>query len=861
MKPWSLVHRGRVEASAVLLDPEHLGEAACRRRVLDAWEPGCRLERVDGRLLLRFPGTRVVDGLSAGLPFVAREGALVSAPLRDAEQPSGVGLFEVRGGELQAVSAVAEDPADWLAVDLPVAVVHPVGVPPRRTVAALPPEPVRREGFGVPPPAAELEAVVDLLRHDRLPPRDVPPVPPTPSGGGGWLGRALGGWFGGAPSASDRPVSIEPVALPPTGEPGEPGLLGGLAALLQRWFGAGEGMAPTDVPSRQGRILTELLGRFDGDLEEALRYAIPLGGTGGLGRGSPALRLPPPRDLLSPALFGGGGGGGSFSAPSDMYDALRQAYLRAVEALEAQGEVEKAAFVHADLLGDTSAAVDLLEKHGRYTLAARLAETRLRDWSRAVRLHLLAGDIRRGLQLTHTHGVFAQALLSMPDAGSKHALRAAFAAHLVQCGRLDAAVGVVWEDPALRAAAVPWLERIVDRGGPGAMDALVKFATVDPARADAAFDALLASRHPEDVAARTALARHFVHGGAQRWGRRLARALLRDAGEPGWEPEPLVGLVRHPYLADLRADLPVLPQPVAGVGFPVRLMLEDTGTTPITDAVWLPHGVLCALGEVGSVLLGRSGEVRWRDPTPVTHWVPDDEGFVAIGVHRVGDALFRLSRVDLRASEVQPWARVRMTAFAPTCREGRWLVVDEVRPFVMDLAGTGWTWLHCGEPLRAPCRLAATTSSGHALLMGGASPEMLEWTPSLGSITRRRPVEPAGTAVLDGGTVLAATGSERHVVWLTSDGREKVFEGARDDGPVVALALAGLSVAIAREAPEGVRVTVYDLSGGVRGTVDLLGAVEVGLRVQGSRLGCFDDRGRVVWVELPSGVVLRQHRV
>jgi len=65
-------------------------------------------------------------------------------------------------------------------------------------------------------------------------------------------------------------------------------------------------------------------------------------------------------------------------AISDYYeDLLRRTYRHAFHRLDQQKKYKDAAFVLAELLRETDEAVNYLEKHQQYTLAAELAEGRL----------------------------------------------------------------------------------------------------------------------------------------------------------------------------------------------------------------------------------------------------------------------------------------------------------------------------------------------------------------------------------------------------------------------------------------------------------------------------------------------------
>lgn len=57
----------------------------------------------------------------------------------------------------------------------------------------------------------------------------------------------------------------------------------------------------------------------------------------------------------------------------DLYAELRALYRAAFQRLDAQGRIEQAAFVLAELLQANEEAVSYLERHGRLRLAAEMA--------------------------------------------------------------------------------------------------------------------------------------------------------------------------------------------------------------------------------------------------------------------------------------------------------------------------------------------------------------------------------------------------------------------------------------------------------------------------------------------------------
>src|SRR4051812_39963784 len=97
------VHRGVVEAAALLFDDATAGAHATRRRAVAAWLPGCLVYRLGGGLLVCFTAPRWIDCARApGLPLVRMGMALAAAPLAPDElaaiAPPPGAVVVVRGG-------------------------------------------------------------------------------------------------------------------------------------------------------------------------------------------------------------------------------------------------------------------------------------------------------------------------------------------------------------------------------------------------------------------------------------------------------------------------------------------------------------------------------------------------------------------------------------------------------------------------------------------------------------------------------------------------------------------------------------------------------------------------------------------
>lgn len=159
--------------------------------------------------------------------------------------------------------------------------------------------------------------------------------------------------------------------------PAAPGRVGkpGPFQRLERWLG---GRIYNLEQKRQNEI-ERLLKLFGENLEEALKYAIPLGGPyQDRGRAPESARLGPRSTDFN---LGGLGGGGRVDAWNlDAYrGSLSQQYRAAATQEIKAGRFKKAAYIYAHLLGDYLAAANTLAQGGCYREAAALYKDHLHN--------------------------------------------------------------------------------------------------------------------------------------------------------------------------------------------------------------------------------------------------------------------------------------------------------------------------------------------------------------------------------------------------------------------------------------------------------------------------------------------------
>jgi hypothetical protein len=399
LRPRRLAHRGSVIAVGFVFDPGLVGLREARRRILALWCSGVVVVEHAGLLVVTgVPPARVDVSHAPGAPLVEQHGVIAAMPL-DADEARTLGrsIVLARSGVVETVDAAATpiDPAAWIDLGAlePLAV---ASLAPRPATAAIPiPEVIDvRALAGVDRAPAAAIAVRDALAAGESPSSDG-----SPSGWQRFL-RWVSARVAPGPAASTSP----------------PRRIAARSGTRSWWQRLRERIAVTMWKSRFGavlgrrhaRYLREMLDMFDrGELDRALRHAIPLGG--GDGGHQLGVGVPRPRKHAELSLVPTGTRS-SIPVADIATRMIRDRYRAALARLEQEGRIEDAAFVLADLLADVPGAVAFLERHGRLDLAARLAEGHHLEPGLIVRLWFLAGDRERAIDAARRLHAWADAV-------------------------------------------------------------------------------------------------------------------------------------------------------------------------------------------------------------------------------------------------------------------------------------------------------------------------------------------------------------------------------------------------------------------------------------------------------------------
>lgn len=901
------VHRGVVSASGFLVERGLAGDREARRRVLALWTPGTRVYRLPEGWLVRLPRPVLTDcGRAPGLPLIEAKipggTVLLALPLPPAElaalEAADGAAVRLRGGVLavdRPSDEKSEDPASWLGVEgFGVIETAPLGEPPPEPQAQEEPAPgfdPRAQLSGVPPADPRLREVLAALGKTAPAGAAAGRRRPRTSRGGAlahWLhgvGSTLWGLFR-KPASGGKPASGAVEVPSRTGR-----IADSLHRLASRMVLASR--LSRLVGRRHAAYIQRMMEMFEqGDIQEALRHAIPLGGPAeealrGLPLRSPSRRQDlriRPHETRTWAVVG--------LAP-DLFTELQRLYRETFHRLESQERIEEAAFLLAEVLQANEEAVAFLERHGRLRLAAEMAEARDLPPGLVVRQWFLAGDRKRALRIARRTGAFADAVTRLersrrPEEARE--LRLLWAEGLAQGGDYAAAVEVAWPLPDARALALGWMDRAIGQGGPPAGRMLAKKLAAVPEQFEKIRDQvveMLESWRAEGAASRLAFADALRQGPrtpeATTLARAAVRAIARDSGRLGarMPPAEFRQLVQFAGDASLRADAPALPLAprtswtAKDDVWRVEVAASDVGTMPVYDAAFLPNGLTAvALGEAGLRLVSRARRTVAEIDQPAHRLVVADRGDRVLALARRGGA-WRVARIDVPARKAEVWCDARIGAFAPDFDGLLWLVTSEHGLTAIDTTGPRFDGPWGVPDLPGTVRAVSRSEFRCSLLIEGASLEV--WTWELPSFTlrsrgavssafseedldsRHQAVAPDGTLIEQS---IGLTAAGQLALKLHVHGRLSLDIPLAGEAWASEPAVSAAWIASPVHGPEGTRVYLTHMATGrVRAEVTLARAGRVTLRLTPQDFTVADDRGRVVILDLEHGQMRRDLRV
>lgn len=923
LSPRHFVNRGSVLASGFMIHLDVTGMSEARARVVKLWQPGLQVKKSDSAFIVLLPApVRVLAEQAIGDPLIRHESLLIALPLESKEVAClslpGDSVVFAKAGRIQTIALARlsdEDITQWIDTEsATVADVISLGARPEKP-AFHAPEFDSRDMPGVPPASSGLQRLLAELRQPQLPEGS------GRAGSGVDLGlmnvlgtfRQLLRWVRGLSFRRKQQLQtstrMSADRMPQTAR----------ANPFRLWLTRNTNRLLNFtrfsrlLSLRHARYMSRMVAMMQsGDIEEGLRYAIPLADTASIGNrkwswfGVPqrrsSLSIDPRR--ASPRS--------AWALDGQFYIYLRNLYRQAFQRLEVQGRVEEAAFVLTELLASHAEAVSFLEKHGKLRLAAEIAEAKKLSPAMAIRLWWLAKEPKRAIALACRTGEFETAIKhlsgSHPEEAAK--LRVFWAERLALSGKYVAAAEAIWPVKEGQRLANRWLTQAINLGGTAGGIALARKATRFPESFPGLFaqvELLLADETAESAGGRRAFAETLRHEPRvpelQALARMAVRSIVRDIqqGIVEFTPAQLRHLLDYTGDAGLRADVPPVqalkpgPESVAPAVV-VEIAAHDVGRHFVTDLALLPNGsLLLALGEAGLLFVSRDGRPTAQLNQPAHKLVVSDDGSRVIGI-APRDSVSRLIRIDVVARTASYWCDTTISTYTGNFDGSVWCVANGEDVFLIDTLAQGFEALWRIPDLAGNVRAMQRNRKEHRLYVVTENPKQLTlWTFDQPSCTLRSKQEFSAdltqVALMAQGaiprTVLARSEvaiSEQGDIYeqLTarspsqdnfqtmicqikthpSAGGRQSLSSDMMSGSLRHASSEGCWMVIPVRQENNIEVFLLDTPSGT-GQLHfrLLGAKEIALRLAEDLLLCADDLGRVLALNIRTNKITRDLRI
>ncbi len=709
------------------------------------------------------------------------------------------------------------------------------------------------------------------------------------------------------PKAGDHKAAFLDDVSPKT--PSGPSWLDRLSQRLESWADklAQKSKIASALEKTHNKYINKLMGMLDNEnLDDALRHAIPLSDLEGGDLGSGGFGLFGPRSGLN--FSSGVGGRRSVALGGNIFDTLKERYQRVFEKLKAEGRYQEAAFVLAELLNRAEEAVALLESQGMHQLAAELAQARELAPALIVRQWALAGEWVKAVRVARRTGAFADAVMQLQKTHPEQAksLRLLWADHLADRGEYNSAMKALWPVEEARHLAEPWITAGLQLGGSAGAKMMVSALELLPEKQEALQPLIMELL--EDDAADGAMARRSFADALHQskaspaldlFAKPTVRSLYRDAAQLklGVGNNLVNGLIKRANDRTFHTDLPAYsaagPKGVLSSQAPFQITVpsSDTGSMRIERIAPLPDGrFLAALGEAGVLLLNRQGRAVTHFNVPASQLVCSDAGHHAIALSFRGDVVL-LSKIDLSKRIASTWCETQLECYAPTYDGSVWFVGLKPQG---TLAGIDTTSDHLEalwhlDEVRAEALARSGTSLGIRTKVQSPGDEasiLVYRLPTLATAEQRSAARPEGG--LEGAIEASALTAQGDTLYLcrsvplpqemqpSLQSKERWFVILVHNTQVmkrIEVQLPPLSaplhldrdddwVVLTASAPGQAVVLLLSLSANkVCARFDLEGAQRAIACRQENTLTAWDDRGRLLQLDLLQGRLLSNHRL
>lgn len=856
MRTADFSYRGSHVCAGLILHPGLTGQDQARGRVLKLWSVGAQLRQLpDGLWFLEFAMPIEMHSANAGGSLVVKSGSGLSAAGGSAayDRPADKGMLvywlhgDVQNRQIALCPLL--DPSLWLSLDMPVQTLEPLNAPPAQSVAELmppPPTPDMRKAAGVSGQSSKADKFASDLRvAEAQIHQSRSGIASRGNSGSGRRAQRHGQSSGRRPKPSKSREMFTRLAM--------------------------RSFVGNEIQRRHARYLQDLQDKFlKGDLAEALRHAIPLGGLGSAGT---TMRMPGRRESLQ--LTAGSTAGRSLPLGATVHSHLTELYRQAAKDLEAAGQIDEAAFVLAELLNDVLGCALMLERHRRYATAAALVENRSVAPDLAVRLWWLAGDRERAMSLARKCHCYELVLSKLGDSDPEaaHEFRLLWVDELERSGNTHGAIAAGWADEQIRPLLRNLIRAGVEADDEWSLGISVYGLAIEPSEENrSAFIERLRDSKTTESALR------FMAG-------TLAGVVMAD---PVADREAcsevlrvLIGLPQTKLDKSLSASFAAIRErgdPVLAVDLPpigsrrpelaeVKLGLMPPGHLTPLDVVPLSSGrLLVALGEIGVRLLTSDGRTAAEWSVPCHQFVPADHEKSVLLLTLRGLEV-EVTCLNLVTYQTQHYGSVQSSLWAKSFDGASWAATDDRGIAFYDILAktptVNWRMLEpswsCHALERSPEYLTTIITVNTEPLNWSAphesSLQVWRWTLPNMRLDTRQVVKPAehslGLNLLTDNTSIWTRVDEASVSALVVPPKGQPFETVLEDalsvrtsGDYLGVINAARTLTVSQSVGGGPVVSWENVQG------------EWNMRVQGRRLAIWTSTGNAVVIDLDSRIVL-----
>ncbi len=881
----NLTHRGTVAAEGFVLSAKLTPESEMRRRVLALWQTNTKVYRRGDDLIVLLPQSFRVDCRRAvGSPLVRYGDILSSFPLRknDLENfaNSGETIVLLNEGVVGTVSIrdlQTEAAENWFDISgFQIVETETLGEVETKPVIVEKVETINLRGElkAIPEADQEMAEILQTLKRKR------DEIAKAKNNRTTYNGNVSGSITEGLSSIFDtfknffasknelNRQAFDSQPKPPNG-------------LRQMFTKALFQMKIAQMIGRkQAQYLAKMMEKFEnGDLEEALKYAIPLEDMQALKEMSeqmPFLGFLRPRENLQINYGRQTTSSSSVTLENQWFDNLRDLYRQTFDRLVAQNRIEEAAFVLAELLKSSHEAVEFLEKHGKCRLAAQLAESRNLAKDIIVRQWFLAGEKRKAIQLAVLHDCFEYVVTKLEQENHPQAsdLREVWAESLAESGNFQAAVNTIWKLENRRERAAEWIDKVIAFGGTPAARMLAKKVVLLPesfAAVKTKLLEILKEHDPEAVEKRAAFALETLqttpNDELRTLARPLARKILSDMSKDNrcFTPQNLRRLVEVSNDYTLRTDLPKLSEIAVKKEvetFTIEIAENDRGANHIGDAHLLPDGkIALALGESGVKIVSREGKTIAHFDQPAHKLVVSDFGTKAICLARRG-AVYRLAKVDFVERKSSRWCDAKIENYALTYDGNLWFIAGKDEIYAIDAQTKNfeavWRVPEIGGRI---CEIAR--SENKLMLLVGNDRGFEKWWYDLPSLTLRsrnqtkwfemgnekQTIHSVSSFVAYSVVQIAQTAADDKKFEARIYDYDKQLDKIYFADETIAIGkpqIVGKTFALSSVAEKGAVVALYEVSGGKIAEFTMLKSKDCAVKLDENFLIIIDEFGRVI---------------